>query len=136
MPPTGPRVPGDAPVQRVLRRSVTIPAFAGAFVGWAALLPLLLPLALARDLLLRRRLAATRTVVAVLAFLFVAAPAGTANAQSAAADDEPRHRMAGGTAAATDPLNTEQLALRLATLFERTAELLRAEARGAEREYV
>lgn len=67
--PPPPRVPGDDPFQRVLRRSVTIPAFAAALVGWAALLPLLLPLTLARDLLLRRRLAATRTVLGVLAFL-------------------------------------------------------------------
>lgn len=61
--------PGDGPLQRVLRRTVTIPAFALALLGWAAALPVLLPLALAHDLLLRRRLAATRFVGAVLAYL-------------------------------------------------------------------
>lgn len=67
-PPLQP-APGDGPLQRVLRRSVTIPAFVLALLGWTALLPLLLPLALAVDLTFRRRLAATRFVVAVLAFL-------------------------------------------------------------------
>jgi len=53
----------------VLRRSVTIPAFSLALLGWTALLPVLLPLALAFDLLLRRRLAAARFVVALLVYL-------------------------------------------------------------------
>jgi 1-acyl-sn-glycerol-3-phosphate acyltransferase len=67
-PPPQP-APGDGPLQRVLRRSVTIPAFALALLGWTALLPVLLPLALAIDLPLRRRLAATRFVLALLVFL-------------------------------------------------------------------
>jgi 1-acyl-sn-glycerol-3-phosphate acyltransferase len=61
--------PGDGPLQRVLRRSLTIPAFALALLAWTALLPVLLPLALAADLALRRRLAAARFVLAILAFL-------------------------------------------------------------------
>lgn len=64
-----PSLPGDGPALRVLRRSVTIPAFTAALLAWVALLPALLPVALASDLLLRRRLAATRTVAGVLAFL-------------------------------------------------------------------
>lgn len=46
-----------------------MPAFFLALAGWSALLPVLLPLALATDLLLRRRLAATRFVLALLLFL-------------------------------------------------------------------
>ena len=61
--------PGDGPLQRTLRRAVTVPAFLLALLAWSALLPFSLPLALAHDLLLRRRLAATRFVAAVLAFL-------------------------------------------------------------------
>jgi len=60
--------PGDTVLRRVLRRCVTIPAFLAALLGWTALLPVLLPLALAFDLLLRRRLAALRFVAAVLLF--------------------------------------------------------------------
>ncbi|MGB8932934.1 MAG: 1-acyl-sn-glycerol-3-phosphate acyltransferase [Anaeromyxobacteraceae bacterium] len=63
------REPGDGPLQRLLRRSVTIPAFLLGLVTWAALLPLTLPLALALDLTFRRRLAATRFVGAVLVYL-------------------------------------------------------------------
>ncbi len=84
--------------------------------------------------------------VAVLATLFVAAPAGSAFAQSATPEDalRPRSatRLAAGAqtpaldAAAADPLTPEQLALRLADLYDRTADLLRAEARGDERQYV
>ncbi|HSM92358.1 MAG TPA: 1-acyl-sn-glycerol-3-phosphate acyltransferase [Anaeromyxobacteraceae bacterium] len=61
--------PGDGPLHRLLRRSLTLPAFFLALAAWVALLPILLPLALARDLVLRRRLAATRFVGAVLAYL-------------------------------------------------------------------
>jgi 1-acyl-sn-glycerol-3-phosphate acyltransferase len=60
--------PGDTVLRRVLRRCVTIPAFLAALLGWTALLPVLLPLALAFDLALRRRLAAVRFVAAVLLF--------------------------------------------------------------------
>jgi 1-acyl-sn-glycerol-3-phosphate acyltransferase len=60
--------PGDTMFHRVLRRAVTIPAFLLALLAWSALLPALLPLALAVDLLLRRRLATVRFVVAVLLF--------------------------------------------------------------------
>jgi len=69
--------------------------------------------------------------VAVLAILFVAAPTGAAFGQSAPAEGA-RERAA----AATDPLTPEQLVLRLATLYERTADLLRAEASGNDRRYV
>jgi 1-acyl-sn-glycerol-3-phosphate acyltransferase len=61
--------PGDTLLLRVLRRSVTIPLFFGALLGWIALLPALAPLALVADLLLRRRLASLRFVAAVLLFL-------------------------------------------------------------------
>lgn len=64
-----PSVPGDGPVLRVLRRAVTIPAFTAALLAWTAALPLLLPVALAADAIRRSRLAATRTVAAVFAFL-------------------------------------------------------------------
>lgn len=61
--------PADDLLHRVLRRSVTMPAFFLGLLGWTALLPLSLPLALASDLVLRRRLAASRFVLALLAFL-------------------------------------------------------------------
>jgi 1-acyl-sn-glycerol-3-phosphate acyltransferase len=64
-----PPVPGDGPLRRVLRRALTIPAFVLGLLGWLALLPAVLPAALVVDLLLRRRLAATRGCVALLAFL-------------------------------------------------------------------
>lgn len=67
VPPTPP--PGDGPLQRILRRSVTMPGFLLALLAWSALLPVSLPLALLSDLVLGRRLAATRFVVAILAFL-------------------------------------------------------------------
>jgi membrane-bound lytic murein transglycosylase D len=70
--------------------------------------------------------------VAVLAALFASAPA---LAQSVTLEDT---RAGGGrtSADAADPVTPEQLALRLADLYDRTADLLRAEARGDEREYV
>lgn len=61
--------PGDALLHRVLRRSVTVPAFSAALLAWGVLLPVLLPAALARDLLGGRRLAATRSVLAILSYL-------------------------------------------------------------------
>lgn len=53
----------------MLRRTVTIPAFVLAFVAWVGLLPAMLPIALAIDLALRRRLAAVRFLLAVPVFL-------------------------------------------------------------------
>jgi 1-acyl-sn-glycerol-3-phosphate acyltransferase len=53
----------------VLRRTVTIPAFVLAFIAWGALLPVLLPIALAVDLALRRRLGAVRFLLAFFVFL-------------------------------------------------------------------
>jgi membrane-bound lytic murein transglycosylase D len=85
--------------------------------------------------------------VAVLATLFAAAPVcAPAMAQSAAPDDALRARSiarlpAGRVetpaldAAAADPLSPEQLALRLAHLYDRLADMLRAEARGDEATY-
>jgi len=64
-----PPPPGDSLPQRLLRRAVTMPGFVLGLLGWAALLPVSLPVALVGDLLLRRRLAATRFVLALLFFL-------------------------------------------------------------------
>src|SRR5512145_3298897 len=67
--PTLRAAPADDLLHRILRRSVTMPAFFLGLLGWTVLLPVSLPLALASDLIRHRRLASTRFVLALQAFL-------------------------------------------------------------------
>lgn len=68
MSPTPPSVE-ESPASRWRRRAVTIPVWLLAFVAVVALLPILLPLALASDLLRDRRFPATRVLLLAVAYL-------------------------------------------------------------------